>query len=253
LLIQNPESHKSMCGRFTLRTSLNFLTEHFLFRVSPDISLPQKYNIAPTHSVATLTAPHGQRQLHWMHWGLIPSWSKDSSRASRMINARSETLHEKPSFRQAFQKRRCLILADGYYEWRSSGTDKQPFFIHRSDHKPFAFAGLWESWTPRQTSMEAVQDTPQPWHSTTIITTAAHELAASIHHRMPVILNPNDYDRWLADDDSQLDMLQSLLVDPHNFNEMTSFEMTAVSRHVNKVDNDNPQCIEPATTQQELF
>ncbi|MGY8731661.1 MAG: SOS response-associated peptidase [Pirellulales bacterium] len=242
-----------MCGRFTLRTSLNFLTEHFLFRVSPDISLPQKYNIAPTHSVATLTAPHGQRQLHWMHWGLIPSWSKDSSRASRMINARSETLHEKPSFRQAFQKRRCLILADGYYEWRSSGTDKQPFFIHRSDHKPFAFAGLWESWTPRQTSMEAVQDTPQPWHSTTIITTAAHELAASIHHRMPVILNPNDYDRWLADDDSQLDMLQSLLVDPHNFNEMTSFEMTAVSRHVNKVDNDNPQCIEPATTQQELF
>ena len=241
-----------MCGRFTLRTSLNLLTEHFLFSVSPDISLPQKYNIAPTHSVATLTAPHGLRQLHWMHWGLIPSGSKDSSRASRMINARSETLHEKPSFRQAFQKRRCLILADGYYEWRSSGTDKQPFFIHRSDHKPFALAGLWESWTPRQTSMEAGQDTPQPWYSTTIITTAANALAASIHHRMPVILNPNDYDRWLADD-SQLDMLQSLLVDPDNSNEMTSFEMTAVSRHVNKVDNDNPQCIEPAATQQGLF
>ena len=241
-----------MCGRFTLRTPLNLLTEHFLFSVSPDISLPQKYNIAPTHSVATLTAPHGQRQLHWMHWGLIPSWSKDFSRASRMINARSETLHEKPSFRQAFQKRRCLILADGYYEWRSSGTDKQPFFIHRSDHKPFALAGLWESWTPRQTSMEAGQDTPQPWYSTTIITTAANALAASIHHRMPVILNPNDYDRWLADD-SQLDMLQSLLVDPDNSNEMTSFEMTAVSRHVNKVDNDNPQCIEPAATQQGLF
>jgi len=242
-----------MCGRFTLRTSLNLLAEHFLFSVSPDISLPQKYNIAPTHNVATLAAPHGQRQLRWMHWGLIPSWSKDPSRASRMINARSETLHEKPSFRQAFQKRRCLILADGYYEWRSSGTVKQPFFIHRSDHQPFALAGLWESWTPPQASAAAGQDTPQPWHSTTIITTEANEFAAAIHHRMPVILNPNDYDRWLADDDGQLDILQSLLVDPSNSNEMTSFEMTAVSRHVNKVANDNPQCIEPAATQPELF
>ena len=242
-----------MCGRFTLRTSLNLLAERFLFSVSPDISLPQKYNIAPTHSVATLTAPRGQRQLQWMHWGLIPSWSKDPSRASRMINARSETLHEKPSFRQAFQKRRCLILADGYYEWRSSGADKQPFFIHRSDHEPFALAGLWESWTPPQASAAVGQDTPQPWHSTTIITTEANEFAAAIHHRMPVILNPDDYDRWLADDDSQLKRLQSLLVDPSNSNEMTSFEMTAVSRHVNKVANDDPQCIEPAATQRELF
>jgi putative SOS response-associated peptidase YedK len=242
-----------MCGRFTLRTSLNLLAEHFLFSMSPDISLPQKYNIAPTHSVATLTAPLGQRQLHWMHWGLIPSWSKDPSRASRMINARSETLHEKPSFRQAFQKRRCLILADGYYEWRTSGTDKQPFFIHRSDHQPFALAGLWDSWTPPQASMESEHDTPQPLHSTTIITTKANEFAASIHHRMPIILNPNNYDRWLADDASQIDILQSLLVDSDNSNEMTSFEITAVSRHVNKVANDDPQCIEPSATQQGLF
>lgn len=238
-----------MCGRFTLRTSLNLLGQHFLFSMSPDISIPQKYNIAPTHSVATLTAPLGQRQLHWMHWGLISSWSKDPSRASRMINARSETLHEKPSFRQAFQKRRCLILADGYYEWRN----KQPFFIHRSDHQPFAFAGLWESWTPPQVSTESGHDTPQPLHSTTIITTEANELAAPIHHRMPVILDPNNYDRWLADDASQIDTLQSLLVNPTNSNEMTSFEMTAVSRHVNKVANDDPQCIEPSATQQELF
>lgn len=238
-----------MCGRFTLRTSLNLLGEHFLFSMSPDISLPQKYNIAPTHSVATLTAPLGQRQLHWMHWGLIPSWSKDPSRASRMINARSETLHEKPSFRQAFQKRRCLILADGYYEWRN----KQPFFIHRSDHQPFAFAGLWESWTPSQASTESRHDTTQPLQSTTIITTEANQFAAPIHHRMPVILNPNNYDRWLADDASQIDTLQSLLVDPANSNEMASFEMTAVSRHVNKVANDDPQCIDPSATQQELF
>lgn len=238
-----------MCGRFTLRTSLNLLGEHFLFSMSPDISLPQKYNIAPTHSVATLTAPLGQRQLHWMHWGLIPSWSKDPSRASRMINARSETLHEKPSFRQAFQKRHCLILADGYYEWRNN----QPFFIHRSDHQPFAFAGLWESWTPAQVSTESGHDTPQPLHSTTIITTEANEFAAPIHHRMPVILDPNNYDRWLADDANQIDTLQSLLVDPTNSNEMASFEMTAVSRHVNKVANDDPQCIEPSATQQELF
>lgn len=238
-----------MCGRFTLRTSLNLLGEHFLFRVSPDISLPQKYNIAPTHSIATLTAPHGQRQLHWMHWGLIPSWAKDPSRASQMINARSETIHKKPSFRQAFKKRRCLILADGYYEWRNNGSDKQPFFIHRSDHQPFALAGLWECWTPPQTSAE----TQQPWHSTTIITTEANEFAASIHHRMPVILNPNDYDRWLMEDGSQFDKLQSLLINPSNFNQMTSFEMTAVSRHVNKVANDDPECIKPSVTQQELF
>jgi putative SOS response-associated peptidase YedK len=242
-----------MCGRFTLRTSLNLLAEHFLFSMSPDISLPQKYNIAPTHSVATLTAPHGPRQLHWMHWGLIPSWSKDPSRASRMINARSETLPEKPSFRQAFRKRRCLILADGYYEWQSSGTDKQPFFIHRSDHQPFALAGLWENWIPPQASTKPGQANPQPWQSTTIITTEANACVASIHHRMPVILNPNDYDRWLADDDSQLDILQSLLLSPSNLNEMTSFEVTAVSRHVNKVANDGPQCIEPSATQQGLF
>ena len=238
-----------MCGRFTLRTSLNLLGEHFLFSVSPDISLSQKYNIAPTHSIATLTAPHGQRQLHWMHWGLIPSWAKDPSRASQMINARSETIHKKPSFRQAFKKRRCLILADGYYEWRNNGSDKQPFFIHRSDHQPFALAGLWECWTPPQTSAE----TQQPWHSTTIITTEANEFAASIHHRMPVILNPNDYDRWLMEDGSQFDKLHSLLVNPSNFNQMTSFEMTAVSRHVNKVANDGPECIKPSLTQQELF
>lgn len=238
-----------MCGRFTLRTSLNLLAEHFLFSVSPDISLPQKYNIAPTQSVATLTAPLGQRQLHWMHWGLIPNWSKDPSRASRMINARCETLHEKPSFRQAFQKRRCLILADGYYEWRN----KQPFFIHRSDHQPFALAGLWESWTPPLASTESENDTPQPLNSTTIITTEANEFTSSIHHRMPIILHPNHYDRWLADDGSQIDTLQSLLVDPSNSNEMTSFEITAVSRHVNKVANDDPQCIEPSATQQELF
>ena len=238
-----------MCGRFTLRTSLNLLGEHFLFSVSPDISLSQKYNIAPTHSIATLTAPHGQRQLHWMHWGLIPSWAKDPSCASQMINARSETIHKKPSFRQAFKKRRCLILADGYYEWRNNGSDKQPFFIHRSDHQPFALAGLWECWTPPQTSAE----TQQPWHSTTIITTEANEFAASIHHRMPVILNPNDYDRWLMEDGSQFDKLQSLLINPSNFNQMTSFEMTAVSRHVNKVANDGPECIKPSVTQQELF
>ena len=165
----------------------------------------------------------------------------------------SQTIHEKPAFSKAFQKRRCLILADGYYEWRANGADKQPFFIHRSDHQPFAFAGLWESWTPPQASTESGHDTPQPWHSTTIITTEANEFAAAIHPRMPVILNPNNYDQWLMDDDSQLDILQSLLVDPSNSNEMTAFEMTAVSRYVNKVANDDTQCIEPSATQRELF
>ncbi len=237
-----------MCGRFTLQTSLNTLGEHFLFDVPADITLAPKYNIAPTHTIATLIWNHGQRHYGRMHWGLIPRWAKDNTMAGKMINARSETIREKPSFRDAFQRQRCLILADGYYEWKPDGSSRQPVYIHHQDHTPFAFAGLWETWTPPQ----APPDTAL-WWTTSIITTDANERTKNIHHRMPVILAPSDYDTWLNPQTNDLDYLHRLLVTPNGLNQMDEFTITPVSTRVNRVKNDDPECIQPAPTQQELF
>ncbi len=237
-----------MCGRFTLRTSLKTLAEHFLFDVPADLTLVPKYNIAPTHSIATLVWHQGKRRYGRMHWGLIPRWAEDASMASKMINARSETIREKPSFRSAFQRQRCLILADGYYEWQPRRSAKQPVYLHQRNHQPFAFAGLWELWAPPHTTPE----TP-PWWTTTIITTDANEITNNLHHRMPVILSPADYDRWLNPDTEALDSLHQLLVAPRDQNQMSDFAMTPVSTRVNNVHNDDPQCIAPDATQQELF
>ena len=240
-----------MCGRFTLRTPLNLLNEYFLFHHAADLSLTPKYNIAPTQSVATLTVVEDRRILQWMHWGFIPGWSADPSFSSRMINARSETIHEKPAFRSAFRKRRCLIMADGYYEWKSDSSGKQPIFIHANHHQPFAFAGIWESWQPPR---DRSSSTPvEPWHSTAIVTTEANDITKHIHHRMPVILDPENYDFWLQEDTDDLTRLQQLVVSPPNQNQMSQFEMTAVSKRVNRVTNDDEDCLKPAPTQQELF
>ena len=240
-----------MCGRFTLRTPLNLLNEYFLFHQAPDISLTPKFNIAPTHSIASLTAANDQRTLQWMHWGFIPSWSADPSFSSHMINARSETIHEKPAFRSAFRKRRCLIIADGYYEWKSDSSGKQPFFIHAENHQPFAFAGIWESWQPPMDP--ATSATVEPWYSTAIVTTEANDITRHIHHRMPVILALDNYDLWLQEEPDDLSRLQQLLVSPADQNQMSDFKMTAVSKRVNRVANDDEGCLQPAPTQQELF
>lgn len=165
-----------------------------------------------------------------LHWGLIPSWSKDPEIGSRMINARAETLHEKPSFRAAFRRRRCLIPADGFYEWQRLERKKQPYYFCRNDHQPFAFAGLWEHWESADGEIE----------SCTIVTTAANDLLKSIHDRMPVILQPEDYDLWLDPQVQETDRLQHLLFP----DEDSPFIRYPVSTKVNRPQNDDPDCIE---------
>ena len=206
-----------MCGRYTLRTPLNMLAQQFLFELGDlpaDFSLPPRQNIAPTQMIAAVRRPAegSSRQLAWVRWGLIPSWSKDAKTAARMINARSETLAEKPSFRTAFARRRCLILADGYYEWLTEGKKKIPHRFSRQDDQPFAFAGLWESWrVPEGDPLERLARPGKDGHlrleTATIITTSANELSAHIHDRMPVILPASAHDLWLdptIDDTKQL-------------------------------------------------
>ena len=210
-----------MCGRYTLRTPLNVLAEQFLFDLGdlpPDFTLPARGNIAPTHMIAAVRQPveGTPRQLAWVRWGLIPSWSKDPKIASRMINARSETLAEKPSFRTPFAKRRCLILADGYYEWLTEGKKKTPHVFRLRDERPFAFAGLWESWrVPEGDPLERLARPGNDGHprleTATIITISANELSAHIHDRMPVILPEDAYDLWLNSAITDTKQLANLL------------------------------------------
>ena len=187
-----------MCGRYTLRTPLNVLAQQFLFELGDlpaDFELKPRYNIAPTQTVAAVRRLEagGPRQLALLHWGLIPSWAKDAKLAASTINARGETLAEKPAFRTAFARRRCLVLADGYFEWKAEGKKKLPLLFQLKSGQPFAFAGLWERWRGPAGTPE---DAP-PLESCTIVTTSANSLSANVHDRMPVILDPADYDLWL--------------------------------------------------------
>ncbi len=219
-----------MCGRFTLRTSTNLLVEQFLLPIEPDW-MP-RFNIAPTQPVAAVRVgqPGGPREGILLRWGLVPSWAKDPAMGSRMINARSETVAEKPSFRAAFKRRRCLIPADGYYEWQKTGSRKQPFFIRMQDDRPFAFAGLWETWD---------QGGAGPLETCTIITTTANELTADVHPRMPVILDEGDYQLWL---DAAVDDRQRLapLMQPYASSAM---QLNPVSTFVNSPRNEGPDCL----------
>ena len=162
---------------------MNLLVQQFLLDSGPE--LPLRYNIAPTQQVAVVrkTAELPQRHLVQLKWGLIPSWAKDAKMGARMINARGETVAEKPSFRAAFKRRRCLVLADGYYEWQKSGSKKQPMYITLTNERPFAFAGLWEYW-------DGAGD--GPIESCTVMTTTSNDLTSNIHDRMPVILGEDD-------------------------------------------------------------
>jgi putative SOS response-associated peptidase YedK len=169
-----------MCGRYTLKTPANVLAEQFQIDEYPS-SMNASYNIAPTQEVAAVIEGEGKRKLEMLHWGLIPSWADDPSVGNRMINARGETVSTKPSFRKAFRNHRCLVLADGFYEWQKTANGKQPYYIRMEDGSPFAFAGLWESW---QNGTEI--------RSATIITTDANDVVGPIHNRMPVILHPED-------------------------------------------------------------
>lgn len=223
-----------MCGRFTLRTSPQRIAQTFLTLVP---ELRPRYNIAPSQPVAAvrLDATRHERELVSFRWGLIPSWADDPKIGYRTINARAETVATKPSFRRAFQKRRCLIVADGFYEWKRNGRGKQPFFIHKRDDGPFAFAGLWESW--RGGGGETIE-------SCTLIVTSANPLMEPIHDRMPVILSPDEYDLWLDAEFENRAKLEEMLR-PYPGDDLEAYP---VSTLVNKPQNDAPQCVAPADT-----
>ncbi len=220
-----------MCGRYTLATDLRTLAERFAFDGS-GIVHRARYNIAPSQEVLALLNQEG-RQPALLRWGLIPPWAKDAEIGNRMINARAETVGEKPTFRRPLERQRCLILADGFYEWRKQGKRKVPVRVVLKSEEPFAFAGLWERW--RAGSEEEVR-------SCVIITSSPNELMETIHDRMPVILTREAEEQWLDPKLRDPEKLSKLLV-PYPGEEMKAYP---VSTMVNSPRNDSRACIEPA-------
>lgn len=222
-----------MCGRFAFYSPAEAVAA--LFDVDGVPELEPRYNVAPTQLIAAAReAGPGRREFAALRWGLVPSWAKDPSIGNRMINARVETVAEKPAFRAAFRHRRCIIFADGFYEWRKEGKEKTPHFISLASGEPFAFAGLWEDWTDRATG-ESLQ-------TATILTTAASEFLAGLHDRMPVVLTPAAAGRWLGGD---LRLLGDLSRDDLSAGR-TGFRAWPVSRRVNAAVNEGPDLVEPA-------
>lgn len=225
-----------MCGRFTLRSSMTDVAK--AFGVAADSSALPLFNIAPTQTVMAVRATAaGTREICSLRWGLVPAWADDLAIGNRMINARAETVAAKPAYRQAFKSRRCLIVADGFYEWQKTRRQKQPYYIRLKDARPFGFAGVWEKWSKGETPVE----------SCSVITTTANELMAPIHDRMPVIISPDDYEPWLSAETKPVE-LQSLL------RAYPAAQMTAypVSTRVNSPAYTGADCIEPFQ-QQNLF
>jgi putative SOS response-associated peptidase YedK len=225
-----------MCGRYTLRTPLNVLLSQFAAERQMRLDFRPRYNIAPTQSVLSVRQPEqgAKRELVALRWGLIPVWAKDAKIGYSTINARADTVAEKPVFRSAFKKRRCLVLADGYFEWLKEGKDKQPFLYEIDGGKPFAFAGLWEWWPGPKGSEQ------EPIESCSLITTDANKLASKVHDRMPVILNADDYDTWLDPTIDDRAKLERLLV-PFPVKGMTA---RPVNKIVGNVKNQGPKCID---------
>lgn len=219
-----------MCGRFSLTQSVEAFAEAFQLDALPEWT--PRYNIAPTQTVAAITAlPSQSPQMRLLRWGLVPSWSKDLAIGAKLINARAETVAEKPSFRAAFKQRRCLILADGFYEWqRLDRKTKQPYYFRLNSERPFAFAGLWERWQGDDNVVETC----------TILTTQANELLQPVHDRMPVMLAPEQYDQWLDATTPAASLHQ--LLHPYPASAMQSYP---VSTTVNSPMHDTPECVKP--------
>lgn len=230
-----------MCGRFTLTSPASRLVELFAL-LEPEFHLEPRFNIAPTQSVACIRATDGFRSLSLMRWGLLPFFARHINEGVRMINARSESVATKPAFRRSFESQRCLVPADGFFEWKKQGTNKQPYMIRMHSEEPFVFAGLWDRWTN--------PDDGAVIESCTVLTTTPNELTESIHDRMPVILGDEAIEAWLSTSASP-DELQELLT-PYPASRM---EVFPVSRTVGNVRNDTPECIAPveSKTQRELF
>ncbi len=243
-----------MCGRFVATAPPSELADYFqavLNETVVNADLEPSYNVAPTNAVHAVRANDGHREIDTMKWGLVPSWAKDPKIGSKMINARAETVASKPAFRSAIKKRRCLVPATGFYEWHKieGQKAKQPYYITRADSEPVVFAGLWEAWKPKPDTEafdRAVEEggDPEnlPWLiSCTLMTTDPNKEMKTIHHRMPVLIPPGDWDRWL-DPTNGYDQIEDLLVPgPDDL-----LKLTPVTTRVNSVRNKGAELIEPA-------
>jgi len=210
-----------VCGRFAFYSPAEAAAA--LFGVSSSLDMQPRYNIAPTQDVAAIrNSPEGARELVALRWGLVPFWAKDPSIGNRMINARAETVAEKPSYRNAYRHRRCIVLADGFYEWHREGDSKTPYFISVASGEPFALAGLWEHWTDK--------DTGESLQTTTLVTAEANEFMARLHHRMPVILEAQSATEWLAGSTDLLDDVAAIT---------PSLQAWPVDRRVNNARNED--------------
>jgi putative SOS response-associated peptidase YedK len=232
-----------MCGRYVSATKAEDLAAYFGAAL-PETVLPESYNVAPTNEVyGVVDTPHG-RALQVFEWGLLPHWAKEAKLGAKMINARADTVASKPAFRSAFARHRCIVPADGFYEWRNLGPDpaspkkvrKQPYFIQRGDGEPLAFAGLWSAWKDPNGGPDSL------WrHTLSIVTTDANETMAPLHDRMPVILPPSAWDTWLDPGGRDVPRLQGLLVPaPAHL-----LVVHPVSTEVNQVRNKGPRLVEP--------
>ncbi len=218
-----------MCGRYTITTEPTTLAQRFEAELAAELTGP-RYNAAPTQRLPVVLNKDGGRRIDVFRWGLIPHWAEDPAIGNKMINARAETLAQKPSFREAFRKRRCLVAADGYYEWQKTAAGKVPMRFVMNDEAPFAFAGLWETWHEGE---EAIR-------SFTIITTSANGLTAPIHNRMPAILRPEHEAAWLDPATDALDLHEMLLPYPDD-----AMRVYAVSKSINTPSNDTADLIRP--------
>jgi putative SOS response-associated peptidase YedK len=220
-----------MCGRYTLTSAPEAIRA--LFRYAEQPNFPPRYNIAPSQPIGIVRLVEGERHFALVRWGLLPSWVKDPKAFTLLINARGESAAEKPAFRAAMKRRRCLIPADGFYEWKATGERKVPYYVRAKSGRPLAFAGLWETWMgPNGEELE----------SATIVTTRANRTLSAIHDRMPVIVAPEAFDLWLNTAAVDAKTAAALIAPaPEGL-----LEAYAISTAVNRVANDNPKLLEPA-------
>jgi len=224
-----------MCGRFA-RYSLSRELERYFNALPPSFEIQASYNVAPTQEIPVIVQLEDARHIKKRHWGLVPFWAKDISIGSRMINARVETLSSKPAFKAALKHRRCLIPANGFYEWAGKEGNKQPYFICLPSGEPLAFAGLYEIWEHKEAPPDA-----GPYKSCTIITMDASDAVKDIHNRMPLILNPEAYEEWLDPGNKEPAKMEELLMTKH-VKELRSYP---VSKLVNNAGNNSKDCMEP--------
>jgi putative SOS response-associated peptidase YedK len=219
-----------MCGRYTITSAPEALRALFRYQEQPNF--PARYNIAPTQPIPIVRLVDGKREIALVRWGFLPSWVKDPNEFSLIINARGESVCDKPAFRAAMKRRRCLIPADGFYEWQATGGRKQPFYIHAKSGEPLAFAGLWETWEgPNGEEVDTAA----------IVTTRANSLLAPLHDRMPVIIAPDAFDLWLNCGEVDARTAEALIAPaPEDL-----LEAWPVSTAVNRTANDNAALIEP--------